>query len=70
MENENETRAALEFGCRIPTSFASEKIGHFLRLEYLTQAVIIRKAGVEYRTLYRVFVFQEGALSEAAGPQE
>ena len=52
--NENETYETLIFGCRIPTSSASEKTVHILRLEYSTQAVLIRKAGTEYRTIYSV----------------
>ncbi len=53
--NENTTCETFMFCFRIPTSFASEKIGQILRLEYSTQAVLIRKAGIEYRTLYSVY---------------
>ncbi len=55
MGNMNVTCETLIFFCRIPTSFASEKIGQILRLEYSTQAALIRKAGIEYRTLYSVY---------------
>ena len=70
MEDEDATHETLNYGCRIPASFASEKIGHILRREHSTQAFLISKAGMENRTLYRVYPYQGAAVSEAAGPQE
>ena len=70
MDNQNATCETVTFSCRIPTSFAKEKIGYILRLEYSTQAGLIYKAGMEYRTLYSIYAHQEAAISEAAGPQE
>ena len=49
MENENATCETLNLGCRIPSSFPSEKIGHIVRLE---EAVLIHEVSMEYRTLY------------------